>query len=819
MGFFDTRGQGTIEYLVIIAIVIVISLVVVGLTTNIFGSSVSNIGSSSSKVGSSVDTSGISILDAAVDVSGNGIVRLSNLTGERVTLTKVSVVSGSGAQVDNNYDSSLVASSDSVVLSLANLQSVCPCLTGETKKNCTFVVSYVTLGGLTKTSRITSEVDCVSSAVANGNVVLPADFVPPIVLISSPTSNSTASTSRVTFSYTATDNNSVKQCKLAINGTDVNTTTTSPFNTLTYQFATNATYAYDINCLDYSNNVGNAAGNLIVNFDEQKPTIVLLSPADNNITRISLTQFSFRVTDNNSIRSCHLDINGTDRNTIINVTNNSSNTIDYNFAILGYNSYNWDINCIDYQNNSDTNGTTRRINYSAPLSFSAMWARGTNYSVGNGSDEAYSVAVDSLGNVFVAGYYNGDLNVGGIILPDYSGSDFFVVKYNSSGNVVWAKSNNNSAANSNDYAKSVAVDLNGNVYVAGSYDGDLNVGGTILPNYSGSDLFVVKYDSSGNVVWVKSNNNSAANGNDSAYSVAVDLSGNVYVTGQYEGDLNFSGTVLPNYTSGDFFVVKYNSSGTVVWAKGTNSSAGNGYDYARSVAVDASSNVYVAGYYDGDLNVGGTILSDYASNDFFVMKYNSSGAVVWAKSNSDSAGNDDDGAYSVAVDLSGNVYIAGHYWGDLNVGGTILSDYTWADFFVTKYDSSGNIAWVKGTNNSAANTDDYARSVAVDLSGNVYVAGFYYGDFNFAGTTLPDYANYDFFVAKYNSSGNMILAKGTNSSEENGDEKGYSVAVDSSSNVYVAGYYWGDLNVGGTVLPNYAYYAGTDFFVTKYGYQ
>jgi hypothetical protein len=165
-----------------------------------------------------------------------------------------------------------------------------------------------------------------------------------------------------------------------------------------------------------------------------------------------------------------------------------------------------------------------------------------------------------------------------------------VVKYNSSGTKQWTKQLGSS---SSDVAYGVAVDSSGNVYAAGSTQGALDGS-----NAGVNDLFVVKYNSSGTKQWTKQLGTS---GEDFAYGVAVDSSGNVYVTGYTEGALDGS-----NAGGRDLFVVKYNSSGTKQWTKQLGTSSG---DAAFGVAVDSSGNVYAAGYTDGALdgntNAGG----------------------------------------------------------------------------------------------------------------------------------------------------------------------------------------------------------------------
>jgi uncharacterized delta-60 repeat protein len=331
----------------------------------------------------------------------------------------------------------------------------------------------------------------------------------------------------------------------------------------------------------------------------------------------------------------------------------------------------------------------------------------------------YSVATDASGNVYVAGYTNGGLG-GNSVTRTF---DFFVTKYNSNGILQYTKQMGVPGAGTTGH--SVATDASGNVYVAGDTEGGL--GGNTLTGTL--DFFVTKYNSSGVLQYTKQMG--AAGANASGSSVATDANGNVYVAGYTDGGLG--GNTLIGVR--DFFVTKYNSSGVLQYTKQMGAAGAD--TSGSSVATDASGNVYVAGYTDGGL--GGNALT--GTRDFFVTKYNSSGALQYTKQMGAAGANTF--GISVATDASGNVYVAGATEGGL--GGNTLTGT--ADFFVTKYNNSGVLQYTKQMGAAGADTSGY--SVATDASGNVYVAGF--TDGGLGGNTLT--GTTDFFVAKYNSSG------------------------------------------------------------------
>ena len=409
---------------------------------------------------------------------------------------------------------------------------------------------------------------------------------------------------------------------------------------------------------------------------------------------------------------------------------------------------------------------------------------------GNSTDLANSIAVDGSGNVYVTGYCTASGT-------DY---DYATIKYNSSGVMQWEK-RYNGTGNLNDYASSIAIDVSGNVYVTGQSEGtgsnfdyatikynssgvqqwvqryngpgnyadaarsiavdglgNVYVTGSGTGNGTGVDYATIKYNSSGDSVWVK-RYNSNGNSVDAVSKMAVDGSGNVYVTGYSAG----SGTGY------DYATIKYNSSGVQQWVKIYNG-PGNLSDYANSISVDNSGNVYVAGQSRGS----GT------AEDYATIKYNSSGDSVWVQ-RYNGTGNLSDGANSIAVDGSGNVFVTGSSTGS----GTDF------DYATLKYNSSGILQWLKRYN-GPINSSDYANSIALDGSGNVYVTG------QSPGSGL----SYDYTTIKYNSSGDSVWVKRYNG-PANSTDNANSIALDGSGNVFVTGQSEGS----GT---------GTDYATVKY---
>ena len=361
-----------------------------------------------------------------------------------------------------------------------------------------------------------------------------------------------------------------------------------------------------------------------------------------------------------------------------------------------------------------------------------LWAKkggGTDW------DEGYGIAVDSAGNTYVTGYFEGTASFGGTSLTSSGSNDVFVAKYDASGNVLWEKK----AGGTNfDKGRGIAVDGSGNAYVTGEFSGTASFGGTTLSS-SGTyiaDIFVAKYDASGNVLWAKKAGGSSW---DEGRSIAVDGSGNTYVTGYFLGTANFGGTTLTSSGSNDVFVAKYDASGNVLWAK---KGGGSSLDGGSGIAVDGSGNAYVTGEFSGTASFGGTTLSSSGGSDIFVAKYDASGAVLWAKK---AWGTSDDLGFGIAVDGSGNTYVSGFFEGTASFGGTTLSSSGSRDIFIAKYDASGSVLWAK---KAGGTSDDEGEGIAVDGAGNTYVTGYFEGTASFGGDTLISSGSRDIFIAK-----------------------------------------------------------------------
>jgi hypothetical protein len=419
------------------------------------------------------------------------------------------------------------------------------------------------------------------------------------------------------------------------------------------------------------------------------------------------------------------------------------------------------------------------------------WQRAAGGSL---DDFGTAVAVDGSGNVIVAGQFQGSATFGTTTLTSAGLNDIFVAKYDAGGTLLWAHS---AGSSGNDTGSGVAVDESGNVVVTGYFVGDATFGTTTLTSAGLSDVFVAKYDVGGTFQWAHS---AGGAGSDFGYGVAAAGSGSVVVTGAFQGTAAFAPPTLTSAGAYDVFVAKYDGGGTLLWAQ---SAGGTDTDQGFGVAVDGSGDAVLTGYFAGDATFGATTLTSAGSDDVFIARYDAGGTLVRAQS---AGGSGADLAYAVAVDRSGNVVVTGTFGGSATFGGTTLTSVGASDVFVARYDAAGTLLWA----HSAGGTGNVAGyGVAADGSGNVMVTGSLEGSAMFSGKTVTSAGGRDVFVAKYSAGATLLWAQAAGGS---GNDVGLGVAVGSSGQLAVTGYFVGDAAFGGKTLSSAG---GNDVFIVR----
>jgi hypothetical protein len=284
-------------------------------------------------------------------------------------------------------------------------------------------------------------------------------------------------------------------------------------------------------------------------------------------------------------------------------------------------------------------------------------------------DRSFGIVTDRAGNIYITGY----------VTRPATGADIVVIKYNSAKVEQWRRYYDG-PGHSTDKAFGIVVDASNNVIVTGYSTG---VG-------SQADFTTIKFNSAGTQQWVQ-RYNAPVNGDDRAFGIVADRVGNIYVTGY----ITLAGT--------DIYTIKYNSNGIYIWGKVIGGNA-LGEDKAWGIVVDSlGNNIYICGH----------TFNDNSGNDFTVARYDSSGTEKWVKTFNGS-GSEDDGAFGMVVDRDHNIYVTGYTTGS-NSG---------MDFTTIKYDNTGGVLWTNIYNDTNSNQNDRAFGIVVDRSGNSYVTGY-----------------------------------------------------------------------------------------------
>ena len=433
----------------------------------------------------------------------------------------------------------------------------------------------------------------------------------------------------------------------------------------------------------------------------------------------------------------------------------------------------------------------------------------------SGDDIGRSVAVDAASNVYVVGTYGSSFSFGGTGMGIAGTTDIFITKYNSKGDGLWIQ---RITGNETDEVKDIAIDANGDVYVAGEVSSnagyfanpdDVRAGIVVRKPVRGkSDAFLAKYNRDGNLIWFR---NYGAGNPEAATSITLHSSG-IYMTGNF-GAVN---TLLGSVTLGglgvegkfEMFLAKLNYSGDVLWAV---SSGGFESDYASSVAVDPEGNVYMLGSYEspGTFRSASGAAVNHSSNvtpDIFIAKYNSFGNLqTFHKGNSGTFvyGN------SLAIN-NGALYATGIVGG--NKYGTTSVDYKGGggDIFLARYNlNTLNVEWIRTAGSPGF---DAGNKMVFDKVGNIYLAGLLSDNCRFGSTVVRAVGNdTDAFLAQYDASGNFRFAKSLGSVQYDGFN---SIAVNNSgSQVFMVGFSGGSISLGNSSLPSSG---GSDVLVAKY---
>ncbi len=422
-----------------------------------------------------------------------------------------------------------------------------------------------------------------------------------------------------------------------------------------------------------------------------------------------------------------------------------------------------------------------------------------SHGFGDGSAEwGWGVAVDSADNVVIVGYFTGTITFGTSTLTSLGGDDIFVAKFDSSGNHLWS---DRFGDLEHQRGLDVAVDSADNIIITGYFGGAFSFGSTpILYSNGGFDVFVTKLDPNGNAQWSQGFGDGAE---DFGQQIAVDGSDNVVLAGHFNADIDFDGAppALTSVGGQDIYVAKLDPTGNHLWS----AQYGDvGLQAIWDLAVDGSDNVLLAGYFQTGIDFGNGSLANGGGQDIFVAKIDSTGTHQFSHS---FGGADNQWAVGITADSADNVIFTGGFRGTVDFGGTPFTSTGGWDIFVTKLDGSGAHLDSLAFGNAADWQVGWA--VATDSADNIVFVADLAGSADFGGGPLTSAGVSDTVVVKLSQDFSHLWS---NVYGAVNDQFVIDVAIDSARGILLTGVYRVGIDFGGGALPNQG---GQDVFLAK----
>jgi hypothetical protein len=397
------------------------------------------------------------------------------------------------------------------------------------------------------------------------------------------------------------------------------------------------------------------------------------------------------------------------------------------------------------------------------------------------------VAPDASGNVLLAGGFDGSMNFGGDELPTAGKYDAFVAKFASDGKHIWSRKFGDASTQA---VRAIAVDPDGNIVVVGEFEGALDLGEGSLTSAGETDIFVAKFDSSGELVWGKRFGDAAFQRPE---RVAVGPGGGVVVSGSFEGTLNFGGPPLVSAGNEDAFIVSFGPSGDHIWSKRFGD--GNFDQVATGVVMDNAGALFVTGFFRGTIDLAGGLTTN-SSNDAFIIKFDAaSGDVLWGKKFGSSFGHE--GGGWVGSLPTGELLLVGAFNEYLDVVGATISTAGGSDIFVLKLTASGDPLWIRGF---GSNLNEAPFDVALSPDGRLALGGVFGESIDFGGGPLLSVGNDDLFLAEIDQDGNHIWSRRYGGEPDAGLIS--SVAFGAPGVLFASGLFTSTVDLGGGSLSS-----------------
>tara|TARA_B100001287_G_scaffold274927_1_gene281324 strand:- start:299 stop:1894 length:1596 start_codon:yes stop_codon:yes gene_type:complete len=430
----------------------------------------------------------------------------------------------------------------------------------------------------------------------------------------------------------------------------------------------------------------------------------------------------------------------------------------------------------------------------SPLTFFSQTFGWVETGLGNSDIEGKRVVADSDGNFIVSGNFEGSGLFSESSLTSLGNKDFFIQKYDSTGALIWLTS---FGGFEDDEMLGMDINSESEVYVCGVTDGSMYFDTLLLENTDGKNGFLTKLNPQGMPIWTL---NMESNDEIEVNDVVANINGNSYIVGKFKDSAYIDSIAFSSFGSESLFVSKISDSGQVIWVKIFSS---QDQVNPERITLGNADEIYLTGSFEGNLLVEGNILSNTSNSDFFLIKLDSLGDVLWSKS---AGGSDDINSEGLVVDQNGNTFLIGYFEDQAYFLTDTLISQDDKDGFLVKLDSSGNELWVKSFQ---GNSDVCPKDICIDSDTNVYVTGSIESSTLFDTLLISNTSGIDLFVAKFNNNGEILWGKGVGGTD---DIESFSIVCDPFKNPVICGSFKGS-SYFDTIIVNG--FNENDFFISK----
>lgn len=425
---------------------------------------------------------------------------------------------------------------------------------------------------------------------------------------------------------------------------------------------------------------------------------------------------------------------------------------------------------------------------------------------GESSDQAYSISSDNEGNVYVSGWFSATAHFGDILLSSEGGKDIFIAKYNSQGEIIWAKK---AWGAGDDVTAGITTDWDGFPLITGWFAEDIHFGDYVLESQGSTDMFVARYNADGEVLWAK---RAGGEGDDYGNRLTTNAEHDILVAGSFRYTANFGNEItLTSEGNRDIFIANYSNSGDVQWVK---RAGGVGEDRAYNIISDSNGDIYFAGMFNGKAFFGDSFIECTAIVGTYVARMDAAGNFIWAKKGIGGA-NDYARGFGIGLDAESHVYSNGMYSGKLTFGDEVVEssggqfDF---DTYLVKLNQNGETMWLKSGGGYGM---DQSRDMFTNSNGVSFTTGFFSSNASFGDIILESVGKSDVFVVAYNYAGEIEWAKRAGG---NFLDYGYGICkgAPESGSLYICGNFQEQASFGDHAIEGWG---GFDMFVSKINYD